>query len=155
MLLFAHIKILNFNAEMALVPMRIVYTLQMNWRFRSWHLIFEINKPSTHIQQYDVHHQGIVIRSSCPESTIQKIWRWLCLALKSLTAYSEHIFLIYVFLSCMEMKNFYTSKALVTQLRIHLVKHLTSAGPEGKTYVPQPDGELLLEVDVSHRSKSV
>lgn len=55
MLLFAHIKILNFGAEMALVPMRIVYTLQMNWRFRSWHLIFEINKPSTHIQQYDVH----------------------------------------------------------------------------------------------------
>lgn len=74
----------------------------------------------------------LMCTSSCPESTIQKIWRWLCLALKSLTAYSEHIFLIYVFLSCMEMKILYTSKALVTQLQIHLVKHLASAGPEEK-----------------------
>lgn len=55
----------------------------------------------------------------------------------------------------MEMKIFYTSKALVTQLQIHLVKHLASAGPEEKTYIPQPDGELLLEVDASHQSKSV
>lgn len=46
----------------------------------------------------------------------------------------------------MQMKMFYTSKALVAQL----AKHLASSGPEGKAYIPQPDGELFLEGDASH-----